>query len=135
MRVDVPANWIVRASFWQGACDSEPSGGSPLHPVWFGRVVNISAGGMLLAAEEAVSRALEPGDTVGMRLSFVSSGESLYTDAQFRHLEADKGRVLLGFQFLGLTETPEGRVVLQMISAKVSEYQRIALQNATFKEN
>lgn len=135
IRVDVPANRVVRASFWLGGCDSEPAGTSPEHPVWYGRVMNISAGGFQLETDQASSEHLEPGDKVGMRLVFGASGETIYADAQFRHKDEVGLQRLLGFQFLGLTETPEGRVVLQVISAKVSEFQRIASRPEGYKHN
>jgi len=135
IRVDVPENQLVRASFWLGGCDCEPAGTSPEHPVWFGRVRNISAGGFQLETDLGAAEGLEHGDVVGMRIVFGVGGETIYADAQFRHLEIANGRAMLGFQFLGLTETPEGRVVLQMISSKVSEFQHAASRAQSFKHN
>ena len=136
IRAEVPANRIVRVSYWMGGCDSEPAGTSPEHPVWFGQIKNISAGGFQVETDPGSAECLESGDAVGMRLVFCSSGETVYADAQFRHSEIiNNGRALMGFQFLGLTETPEGRVVLQLISAKVSEYQHAAQRANAFKQN
>jgi len=129
VRADVPANRVVRASFWLGGCDSEPAGATPEHPVFYGVVRNISAGGFQLETDAAYAENLEPGETVGMRLVFGTGGETIYADAQFRHAETTANKALMGFQFLGLTETPEGRVVLQVISAKVAEFQRAATRS------
>ena len=135
IRADVPDNRIVRASFWLGGCDSEPAGTTPENPVYFGVVRNISAGGFQLETDPSSAEFLESGDTVGVRLVFGVSGETIYVDAQFRHNEVIDGKTRLGFQFLGLTETPEGLVALQVISAKVSEYQRAGNRTSTFKDN
>jgi len=129
IRADVPPNRIVRASFWLGGCDSEPAGTSPEHPVYCGVVRNISAGGFQLETEAAYADNIETGETVGIRLVFGASGETIYADGQFRHVEITGNKALMGFQFLGLTETPEGRVVLQVISAKVAEFQRAATKS------
>jgi c-di-GMP-binding flagellar brake protein YcgR len=135
IRADVPPNRIVRASFWLGGCDSEPAGTSPEHPVYYGTVKNISAGGLQLETDQDSAANLEEGDMVGMRLVFGTSGETIYTDAQFRHIEPRDGKALLGFQFLGLTETPDGRVVLQVISARVAEFQKAGTNNDSFRQN
>jgi len=135
IRADVPPNRIVRASFWMGGCDCEPAGTSPQRPVWSGRVTNISAGGFQLATEPQAAEGLESGDPVGVRLVFGTDGQAIYADAQFRYAQMDRDRALLGFQFIGLTETPEGRAALQMISANVSAFQRSRKGTGAFKHN
>ena len=135
VRAEVPANRIVRASFWIGGCTAEPTTASPEHPVWFGRVTNLSAGGFQVLADAVTADGLEVGDTLGMRLVFGAAREAVYADAQLRHVELGDGKAELGFQFLGLTETSEGRVALQMISAKVSEFQREAQRTGSFRHN
>lgn len=129
LRADVPPNRIVRASFWTGGKESEPSG-SPDCPVWSGHVVNISAGGFQLAAHTGAADGLEVGETVGVRLSFGAGRETVYADAQFRHLQEDNGEIQMGFQFLGLDQTDEGRQALRLISERVEEFQRSAYYNS-----
>lgn len=125
LRVDVPANRIVRASFWLGGRAAEPAGATPEQPVWSGLVTNISAGGFQLVAENGAAQTIEPGFTVGVRLSFGAARDSVYADAQFRHAEPGPGGSdLLGFQFMGLDQTPEGRQSLRVISENVGEFQR-----------
>jgi len=132
-RADVPPNRIVRATFWLGDCNAEPTGGQDDRPVWFGRVVNLSAGGLQLRADCTVTRALEAGDSVGVRLSFgAGADEAVYADAQFRHVEDGAGSVLLGFQFVGLEQSSQGQDALRVISTKVGEYQRLAERTASF---
>jgi len=123
-RVDVPANRIVRAAFWMGGCANEPAGTSPERPVWSGRVVNLSAGGFQVATSDQVGASLEVGDNVGVRIAFGAANETVYSDAQFRHLEVVNGQRQLGFQFVGLAHTTEGRDALQLIGSKVAQFQR-----------
>ena len=75
------------------------------------------------------------GHTVGVRLIFGTEGQTVYADAQFRHLEFKEGHALMGFQFIGLTETSEGRTVLQILSGKVSDFQRAASKFGSFRQN
>ncbi len=132
---EVPDNRIVRASFWLGGCNAEPAGTSPEHLVWSGRVINLSAGGFQVNTELRAADGLEVGHTVGVRLIFGTEGQTIYADAQFRHLEFKEGHALMGFQFIGLTETQEGRVVLQILSGKVSDFQRAASKFGSFRQN
>jgi len=124
LRVDVPPGRVVRASFWLGGKDSEPPQATPDRPVWSGRVTNLSAGGFQLVVDNNAVWDLDVGETVGVRLSFEAGSESIYVDGQFRHLEDNEGRVLMGFQFIGLAQDRESRQTLQFISGKVAEYQR-----------
>ena len=130
-RVDVPGNRVVRASYWMGSSGSEPSGVSDATPVWSGRVVNVSAGGFQLSSGASPLPMLDVGDSVGVRLSFGSGQESVYADAQLRHVAAEgSGQWSIGFQFVGLTQTAEGRETLKFIGQKVTEFQQIAEQTA-----
>jgi c-di-GMP-binding flagellar brake protein YcgR len=128
-RVGVPPNRVVRASFWLGSKEAEPNGTSETTPVWSGRVVNLSAGGFQLLSATALGPMLEVGDSVGARLFFDTGQESAYADAQLRHvvLEAPE-QWSIGFQFVGLPQTAEGRETLRFIGQKVSEFQQIAEQ-------
>jgi len=127
-RVDVPANRVVRASFWLGTHQDEPTGGSADRCVWVGRVANLSAGGFRLLAEAPTAEALDVGDTVGLRLSFAVAEEAVYADAQIRHVETDAGSAVLGFQFIGLDQTAKGKRAMELLAAKIAEYQRAADQ-------
>lgn len=125
LRADVPEGKIVRASFWRGSKESEPAGPNPETPVWSGRVGNLSAGGFQLIGGSDLQAALEEGDMVGVRISFGAGDLTLYADAMFRHLD-DEGpdQCLLGFQFMGLDQTSQGRQSLKQIFYKVSEFLR-----------
>ena len=125
-RAEVPSGMIVRASFWLGGCRAEPAGTSPTTPVWSGAVTNISAGGVLLVCGPEPTSLVEPGDIVGMRLLFGLDSPAVYVDAQYRHVREADGEYQLGFQFIGLGQTQEGREALKRITSKVSEFQHIA---------
>jgi c-di-GMP-binding flagellar brake protein YcgR len=125
LRAPVPPNRIVRASFWLGNWQDEPSGANTQTPVWLGAVSNISAGGLQILTDSGAARVLEMGDSVGVRLVFGAGDQTVYADAQFRHIEAAGDKTLIGFQFVGLAQTPQGRHALDLISRKVGEYHHI----------
>lgn len=125
-REDVPEGCIVRASFWLGGREDEPAGTTPDRPVWCGRVINLSAGGFQVRTTAGPIDVLDVGDIVGVHLAFGTAEESFCADAQFRHSKQDGRETLLGFQFMGLAQTPAGRAALQLINAKLSEYHRLA---------
>ena len=132
-RAAVPPNRIVRASFWLGGRQAEPSGTSPDRPVWPARVLNVSAGGCQVTTEADVANVMDVGDTVGIRIAFGPGTETFFADAQFRHAEVVSNQALLGFQFVGLAQTEEGRAALSLISNKVAEYQHMADAGKTRK--
>jgi hypothetical protein len=123
-RVEVPAGRIVRAAFWLGGREAEPTGGNLERPVWSGRINNISAGGFQLITGIEAMDVIDAGDTMGVRVSFGTAEEAIFADAQLRHVEIAGEQVLLGFQFVGLGQTSEGRETLALISEKVAEMQR-----------
>jgi c-di-GMP-binding flagellar brake protein YcgR len=125
IRAEVPHGRVVRASFWLGGCDQEPTQSETDHPVWSGRITNVSAGGFQVHSDSA-SDMWDPevGETVGVRLAFEAGSETVYADAQFRRVDRVDGQALLGFQFVGLGQDRKGRQSLQYISAKVAEYHR-----------
>ncbi len=125
-RAAVPASCITRASFWLGGILAEPAGTSPERPVWHGSLSDLSAGGFQVRSSAEASRCLETGDIVGVRIVFGAADESIFADAQYRHSQPDGEMALLGFQFVGLMETPEGQEAMQLIAQKVTEFQRIA---------
>ncbi len=126
VRVEVPPNRIVRASFWVGGRTAEPSGGSPTTAVWSGRVVNLSAGGFQLHTDAAAAGDVEAGEAVGVRIVFGMGQQTIYSDAEVRHAELIGARAMIGFRFVGLDQTPEGRAALQLVASKVAEYERAA---------
>jgi len=123
LRVDVPPNRVVRASFWLGGRKAEPQGASDM-PVWTGRVTNLSAGGFQLVCPADRAARLDVGENVGVRIAFGSGEGTVFADAQFRHSEEVASDIVMGFQFLGLAQTPEGKEALRVISTKVAQFQQ-----------
>ncbi len=133
-RVAVPEGRVVRVTFWSGEKDVEPSGPSPV-PVWSGRVVDLSAGGFqaILSCDEAPT--LCEGDSVGVRIAFGPGEASIYCNAQYRHCrQQEDRRFSAGFQFIGLTQTDEGRDLLRTIGRKMNEFVRFADRTRQFTE-
>jgi len=128
-RAAVPQNRIVRVAFWFGGVDTEPTGATPEHPVWSGKVDDISAGGFQALTRDDVGMGLDVGDMVGLRMTFGLSAEAIYADAQFRHSKPCDDGALLGFQFVGLSQSAQGKIALRTIASKVSEYQRLDLRH------
>lgn len=126
IRTEVPSNHIVRASFWFGGQHAEPDGTTPDKPVWSGRVHNISAGGFQLTTAAEPADVLETGDLVGVHMTFGAADQTFCADAQLRHIESVDDGLSLGFQFIGLGHTFEGRAALRLLNAKITEYQRFA---------
>ncbi len=126
LRSDVPAGFIVRASFWLGDQASEPCGTSPDRPVWSGRIINLSAGGFLLRTTDNSVRSIEEGDLVGTRVLFGAGEEAIFADGQVRHIDPQPEHTVLGFQFIGMEQSEQGRDSLQAISQHTAEFQRIA---------
>jgi c-di-GMP-binding flagellar brake protein YcgR len=124
LRVDVPHNRVVRVAFWLGGQDAEPTKSNPDRPVWFGRVTNLSAGGFQASCDDEGPKLLESGETVGVRISFGAADQTVRADAQFRHLIESAGKAHVGFQFVGLAQTSEGRRALQMIGSKAAQFHR-----------
>jgi c-di-GMP-binding flagellar brake protein YcgR len=135
-RVDVPENRIVRVSFWLGGRDAEPTANMPENPVWTGLVNNLSAGGLQIEVDQKVTHIVEPGDVLGVRISFGAAENTIYADALFRHAQpAQEGKVYMGLQFLGLTESPQGLATLQFISSKVNEFEHIQTRAQAYHHN
>ncbi|MCY2929877.1 MAG: PilZ domain-containing protein [Planctomycetota bacterium] len=124
-RVDVPPGKIVRGSFWLGGRKSEPKGTDVACPIWSGRVTNISAGGLQMQVDPQVTHVLDVGDVVGLRIVFGAGEAAVYADAQFRHYDDFGDRAVIGFQLVGLAETPEGQHALRIIMDRVQQYGRI----------
>ena len=124
-RVAVPETQIVRASFWLGGRDAEPVGAASEVPVWSGSVENLSAGGFQMSCRDYTGPQLQMGDAVGVCLSFGLGRDNCFADAQFRHFDLREGAAHMGFQFVGLAQSRHGRAALQLLSAKVSDLQRL----------
>jgi len=126
VRAPVPEGCVARAAFWLGGQMNEPSGTSPDRPVWNGRLLDLSAGGFSVRTAEDSVRILEVGYLMGVRLVFGVGLEAVYANACLRHVAPQEGGAVMGFQFLALEHSEDGRNALRAISRKVSEFHAAA---------
>ena len=125
-RVDVPRSRSVLVNFWEGppAQISGEDGRTCLS--WEGWLTNLSAGGFQVRLASGSAPKLEVGDVVGLRISLGQEFRPIEAEAQFRHQVCDdRGVTLLGFQFVGLHESPAGRKTLLRIGQVVCDFQRL----------
>ena len=123
-RTNVPTDRQVRATIWPGGRETEPVGAPPERPVWTGSVKDVSAGGFQMRMNRAALDYFQSGDVVGARILFERESQEVLADAQLRYGQPDGQMAVLGFQFLGLAQTPEGRSALDFLTAKVNEFQQ-----------
>ncbi len=121
-RIAVPPGRIVRVSFWAGDKDNEPTSPTDGRPVWSGSVIDLSAGGFCCTVTGDKVPFLKEGQYVGVRIGFGPGQESIYSDAHFRHCDTSGQKNSLGFQFLGLAHTADGREVLRTIGQKMCQF-------------
>ena len=127
-RASVPIDRPMYVDLWQGGLAQEPDAKLRDKLVYSGQVADISAGGFRIRMVPGRDPALQCGDSIGALVRCAGLVEPLRVDGQFRHADQDEFGLLLGIQFLGLTETPEGRKTMQVINQLVSEFQRIELR-------
>ncbi len=127
-RADVPEGCVIRASMWLGGMQSEPQQMTPDHPVFVGRVTNLSAGGFQFRTADDPGDRLETGYLAGVRIGFGPGQPSVFADAEIRHVAHDNGEIVVGLQFVGLEQTHDGRQILRIIGGKVTELQRMSLR-------
>lgn len=120
-RVDMPAEAMVRASFWLGGWQAQPNEPTVSSPVWSGRVMDLSAGGCFIRTNSEAARYMEVGDIVGLRITFGADNQEVLLDGQFRHSAPDGRMALVGFQFVDVDETPTSSHAWEVIKKKVSE--------------
>jgi len=126
-RHDVSHDEVTRASFWLGGRDARPqeSEVNVEAPVWSGRVMNLSGGGLHVRASFEAAKYLEVGDIVGIHLMFGSEDQAAFLDAQLRHCQRDNEMALMGFQFLEPDEPRKGDArALRLIREKIRARQK-----------
>jgi len=123
-RVEIPAAAMVRASIWLGGWQAQPAEPTVATPVWSGRVLDLSAGGCYVRTNREVSRYMDVGDVVGMRLTFGmgDNPEEILTDAQYRRSDPDGTMSLVGFQFVDIDESDQTREAHERIKVKLKEF-------------
>jgi len=120
IRVAVPSSRSILVTFWLGGKDANQL------VRWEGWMTNISAGGFQLRMPSRSAPDLTIDDIVGVRIEIGQDYEPILVDARFRNLLHDeRGVTLMGFQFLGLNDSQQGRKTLQRISRIVCSFQKI----------
>ena len=120
-RVEPQDGNVVAVRFWLHEPVASPPGAEPA--VRYGQLEDLSAGGMRVQTADA--EGIQSG--CGYRCAFMpkARGPSLVVDATLRHQEAtERGRVSLGFQFVGLETTVEGRKTLNSLVKILMHFQR-----------
>lgn len=118
-RVAPPPDQVVAVRFWRADSAESPEQRDVKH----GQLEDLSAGGMRLK----VSAATDVETDVAYQCLFAprAGAPPVMLEAMLRHREAgDKGRIALGFQFLGLETTSDGQKTLDRLARIVSHYQR-----------
>ncbi|MGC9455638.1 MAG: flagellar brake protein [Phycisphaerae bacterium] len=120
-RVPVPEGEMLRAGSSIGSSEETCV---PAAPVWTGRVLDLSAGGMRVAVDPGAAAELEEGVPVYVCLAFGRAGRTVYSDAVVRHVESKERTTIVGLEFVELTGSPEGRKTLHFICEKIQSYQQ-----------
>jgi hypothetical protein len=92
-----------------------------------GRLLDISAGGALVAVSNASGADFKKGQVVGMRFTPMPYESPISFNSQVRNIlpTADGSAVCLGLQIVGLEASAEGRMVLSRLVSVVEQYYRI----------
>lgn len=121
-RIAVPPNLFVAAKLWEGGA---PTPDEPSWPVCSGRVTNASVGGILIDIRDDQNPRLGLGDIVGVEITRNPSDPAIVVEAQYRHSTiSGKGRLGLGFQFVGLEHDLPNVTPLPALTEFVRELQR-----------
>jgi len=120
-RVAPPRDTVVAVRFWPKEPDSNAveNGRNIRH----GQLEDVSAGGMRVKTGDLGD--IEAGRTYRCVFAPQPGSPVVIVDVVLRHREAtDNGRASLGFHFVELEVTPEGRKLLDRIARIVIQFQR-----------
>jgi hypothetical protein len=120
-RLDLSCEEVIRASFWLGGWEARPEEATVESPVWSGRILNVSSGGLLVRASYEAAKYVEVGDILGVHITFGESGQSVFVDAQLRHCARDGEMALVGLQFVEDPVRPESNVGVRTIRKMITE--------------
>jgi c-di-GMP-binding flagellar brake protein YcgR len=124
-RVTPPKGTVVAVRFWPE--DSASRQPDRERNVRHGQLEDLSAGGMRVKTGDLSD--IEVGQTYRCVVAPKPGAPPLIVDAVLRHREAtDRGRASLGFHFLGLEASAEGRKLLDQIVKVVTQFQRARLR-------
>lgn len=112
---------VIPVRFWREEQVSQSS--VEARNVRHGQLEDLSVGGMRV--KTASPPDMEDGQTYRCVFAPKPGKPSFILNALIRHHEdADQGRASIGFQFVGLEATPEGRRMLERLARTVSQLQR-----------
>jgi hypothetical protein len=120
-RLDLSIDQVTRASFWLGGWEARPEQASVAAPVWSGRILNVSTGGLLVRTGYEAAKYVEVGDILGVHITFGGSGQSVFVDAQLRHCARDGEMALVGLQFVEDPVRPESNVGVETIHKMIAD--------------
>lgn len=123
-RLDASSGEVTRATFWLGGCDAKPPESNADAPVWAGRILNMSTGGMLLRSSYEAAKYVEIGDIVGMHILLGNDEPAAFVDAQLRHCARDGEMALMGLQFVEMPQSEEAGAGLQLLREKIEELRK-----------
>ena len=129
-RVKVPAGQNPQANFIFGA-DSDSTENIS---IFSGKVFNISAGGFQADLPLKALEKFGMSDTFRVQMFFDKFEPPVFVDAQYRHCcvsPRNEHQATVGFQFVGLTHSQNGREAIRAIDTKIREYQKL---NRYFEE-
>jgi c-di-GMP-binding flagellar brake protein YcgR len=120
-RATVPDGVVVAVRFWHD--DAMSTTGADARTVRHGQLEDISAGGMRVRV--ASPDEIELGTIYRCAFTPKQGRPAILVEARVRHREAiGHGRGSIGFQYVGLEVTAEGRRALERLTRVVSQYQR-----------
>ena len=116
----------IEVRFWEPGIMGQKEVNLEHLPHHTGLLQDLSAGGCRIMVDAARDPHLQEGDSVRVRFQPDPRTQPLTIDAMYRHAdELPQRRLSLGFQFVGLELTAEGRDTLQTVARVVSTFLRI----------
>jgi len=123
VRLHIPSPLEINVLLWHSGRKDDYHKKLPGH-YWYGRLVDISEGGVQVAIDAEEGTILCKGRLLGMEFKTNPAETPLSFDAQIREMlpTADGISTCLGLQFIGLEANPEGRQGLKRLCSSDSIY-------------
>ncbi|MCG3138515.1 MAG: Flagellar brake protein YcgR [Phycisphaerae bacterium] len=134
-RAQVPSGRRIEVHLWDGCINDLSPADLKNRPHHIGLLMDLSAGGCRVIFDVSRDPCLEVGDTVAIQFQPDPRTTPIALEAMYRHSEPlPQSKLALGFQFVGLELTPEGRRLLQNLSRVVSAFMRIDLRRNNLRK-
>lgn len=131
-RATVPDGVVVAVRFWRD--DAASTTVADARTVRHGQLEDISAGGMRVRVANPDD--IELGTVYRCAFTPKQGKPAILVEARVRHREAiGHSRTSIGFQYVGLEVTAEGRRALERLTRVVSQYQRAHSQRRPRKKS